>query len=219
MLKALKSFVKRSTLFRIPLHTLKMYRLYSIITAKKEARSKETGCCLGIGIVCDLELRFLQELVERSNALPGPIIEIGTLFGSSSLRIARWKLPDKKLITVDNYLWNSYSLDRASHFKLTKRILAPLIKSANVIQMNMDKSEFYRIYSGEPPAMVFLDADHSYEETKKDIEWAMRVSAEIICGHDYHLYEDKMVKQAVDEFGKPAKLCGSLWLLRKEETK
>jgi len=34
------------------------------------------------------------------------------------------------------------------------------------------------------PAMVFVDAVHDYPETKKDIEWAQKVGARIIAGHD-----------------------------------
>ena len=52
--------------------------------------------------------------------------------------------------------------------------------------------------------MVFLDAIHDYEETKKDIEWARLVGAKIIAGHDY-CDEFPGVKQIVDEMGGPAR--------------
>ena len=60
--------------------------------------------------------------------------------------------------------------------------------------------------------MVFLDAMHDYEETKKDIHWAQSVSAKIISGHDY-CDEFAGVKQIVDEFGGPRELGGSVWVL------
>jgi hypothetical protein len=48
------------------------------------------------------EHRLLKELVETANTLPGPIVEIGTLFGFTTTRFAVWKKPEKKIITVDN---------------------------------------------------------------------------------------------------------------------
>jgi hypothetical protein len=75
------------------------------------------------GNVQDSELPLLQELVEKANALPGPIIEIGTLFGFTTQRIARWKDPAKKLITVDNYCWNPFGFSQDDHFRFTSKIL------------------------------------------------------------------------------------------------
>ncbi len=201
----IKNVVKREVYF------LKVaYKVYRLMNTKEETINEEEAYQSGI-IQCS-ELSFLRELVQKSNVLPGPIIEIGTLFGYSTRKIALWKSSSKKFITVDNYSWNPYAIDKTSHFKLTKRILSPLIKSANVIQINMEKNEFYKKYSGEVPAMVFLDANHSYEETKHDIYWAKRVGAKIICGHDY-LQAFQEVKRAVDESGTLAGLQRSLWLL------
>src|SRR5262245_41244809 len=85
-------------------------------------------------------------------------------------------------------------------------------RDEQVEQVRMDKSEFYRAYDGPDPALVFLDAVHTYEETKLDIQWARRVRASIICGHDYCKRFPGVIR-AVDEFGRPAQLRGSLWSL------
>jgi predicted O-methyltransferase YrrM len=52
---------------------------------------------------------------------------------------------------------------------------------------------------------VFIDADHSYESVKKDLEaWFPKMKkGSIFSGHDYESYNDQChpgVKQAVDEF-------------------
>lgn len=210
MILLVKKFVKQSFLFRMLSNAKDRYKIYSLINAKEGEISEEKANELGI--VRESELKLLKELVGKANALPGPIIEIGTLFGYSTRKIALWKLRNKELITVDNYSWNPFSLDKISHYKLTKKVLSPLIKNENVIQIYKDKNEFYRAYSGMTPAMVFLDANHSYEQTKIDIDWAIGVDAKIVCGHDY---SDKTpgVKQAVDESGNLERLCGSLWVL------
>jgi hypothetical protein len=76
----------------------------------------------------------------------------------------------------------------------------------------MDKDRFYEQYRGPAPSLVFLDAIHDYPETKKDIEWAKSVHAEVITGHDYCDYFPGVI-QAVDEFGGPKRLCESIWCL------
>ena len=164
------------------------------------------------GVVQESELPLLQELVEKANSFPGPIIEIGTLFGFTTQRIALWKDPAKKLITVDNYCWNPFGFSPAAHFEFTHKVLWYCIKSGHIEQLNMSKDAFLSAYQGEAPSMVFIDADHNYEPTLSDIKQAQRIGARIICGHDY-MDAHAGVIRAVDMCGGPAKLCGSLWVL------
>mgnify|MGYP001581580474 CR=1 FL=1 len=52
-----------------------------------------------------------------------------------------------------------------------------------------------------PVMGIFIDADHSYEQCKADIEawWPHVLPRGILCGHDYEMFPG--VKQAADEFG------------------
>lgn len=159
-----------------------------------------------------IELCLLKELVERSNALPGPIIEIGTLFGHTTSRLALWKAADKKIITVDNYSWNPWNVSSDVHQALTRRFLHYLDAMGEVEIRCMDKYDFFASYRGEPPALVFIDADHSYEGTKADIVWAQRIGATIISGHDYASHCPG-VGRAVDDMGGAARHSGSVWAL------
>ncbi|HVX10491.1 MAG TPA: class I SAM-dependent methyltransferase [Pirellulales bacterium] len=161
----------------------------------------------------DVELNLLKELVERSNSLPGPIIEIGTLFGYTTSRIALWRSPQKKIITVDNYCWNPWQLTPDMHHAMTCRFLHYLEASGQVEVKRMDKDEFFKSYRGEAPALVFLDADHSYEATKADIEWARNVGAKIISGHDYFAHCPG-VGRAVEEAGGAIRHAGGVWALK-----
>jgi hypothetical protein len=146
------------------------------------------------------EARFLGELIRCLKA-GGPIIEIGTHFGFSTQVICLYKGIDRQLITVDNYSWNSLGLSPDNHFLVTKK------------QFCMDKNEFYTSYTADSPSLVFLDAIHTYEETKKDISWAKSVGAEVICGHDYS-EECPGVVKAVQELGGYGRLVNTLWLLK-----
>ncbi len=164
------------------------------------------------------EHRFLKELIETANTLPGPIIEVGTLFGFTTSRFAVWKKPDKKIITVDNYSWNPWQLSPPVHRQLTRQFLSYLVETGQVEVVDMDKDAFYASYQGESPAMVFFDSIHDYETTRADIAWARRVGAKIISGHDYH-EAFPGVMQAVAEAGGPGARAGVVWTLPSEFTK
>jgi predicted O-methyltransferase YrrM len=162
--------------------------------------------------VRDDEMSLLESLVKESNALPGPIIEIGTLLGVSTTNMALWKSPDKKIITVDLFAWNPWGLTSEQHRDITTQMLHYLTRTKHVELVVSCKNAFYESYRGEPPALVFLDAIHDYPETAKDIAWAQSVGARIISGHDYSA-EFPGVIEAVDEVGGPSRLEGTVWRL------
>lgn len=155
---------------------------------------------------------LLEKLVRESLRHPGPIIEIGTLMGITTTTIALNKAPEQKVITVDKYCWNPWGISSAAHQALAAQVLRYLVETGHVEQVVMCKNEFYETYSGPAPALVFLDAIHDYAETKKDIEWACRVGATIISGHDYSA-DFPGVIEVVNEFGGPRELLGSVWAL------
>lgn len=158
------------------------------------------------------ESRLLSEVVRNSDPTR-PIIEIGTLFGHSTTVITFAKAQSQPLLTVDNYSWNPLGLSPNAHFATTSNRLKEAVAKHSVQIINIDKDEFYRTYSGPPPALFFCDADHSYEATKADILWAQSVGASVICGDDYdHAYQ-LGTKQAVDELGGPKRLVGGLFVM------
>jgi hypothetical protein len=155
---------------------------------------------------------LVERLVRQSHNYPGPIIEVGTLLGVTTTTLALAKAPHQKIITVDLYCWNPWGLAPGVHEAFASQVLHYLTATGHVTRLRMDKNEFYRTYDGPPPAMVFLDAIHDYEETKKDIQWAQQIGAKIISGHDY-CEEFPGVKQIVDECGGPRELAGTVWAL------
>jgi hypothetical protein len=160
------------------------------------------------------ESRFLGELVVKANNYKGPIIEIGTLFGHSTQVICLFKEANKEFLTIDKFRWNPIGFNSEMQYDLTMKILSEAIKNHNLSLINMDKDDFYKQYKGDAPALVFFDADHSYEATLKDLLWAREVQAKIICGHDYAPHIPGVVK-AVNEVagGEPQEVRGSLFLM------
>lgn len=166
---------------------------------------------LPVGQISLGEARALGGLVAGLTE-PGPIVEVGTLFGWSTRVMVLFKEPERALITVDSYVWNPLSLPAERHAGATRVALQEAVDHHGVRLVTQDKATFYESYGGPSPALVFLDAIHSYEETRKDIEWAKRVRAKTICLHDYSS-EHPGVVQAVDEAGGPRHLCESLAVL------
>jgi predicted O-methyltransferase YrrM len=142
-----------------------------------------------------------------------PIIEIGTLFGFSTVVMTLAKNQAQRLITVDNYSWNSLGVSPEAHFAITTNRLSEATKHHNVQILRQDKDRFYAEYAGPQPALFFCDADHSYEATKADILWARSVGASIICGDDYDHPFQRGTAQAVDELGGPKRVAGGLFVM------
>jgi hypothetical protein len=158
------------------------------------------------------ELVLLRGLVAESDCFDGPIVEIGTLIGRTTTELALANRSIRKIVTVDNYCWNPWALPPEIHYQTFAAILRFPVSRNIVEQVHQDKSAFYQSYNRGRPSLVFLDAMHDYEGTKEDILWAQSVDAEIISGHDY-CDEFPGVIQAVDEFGGPKRLAGSVWSL------
>lgn len=129
-----------------------------------------------------------------------PIIEIGTLFGVSTRVLFCAKPRPTPLISVDNYSWNPLLLSRAAHRRQTTRRWTQLQVDYQVELRDMEREEFYAGYEGPAPFLVFLDAIHTYEATRTDLQWALKVKSDIICSHDYRS-EWPGVVRAVDEVG------------------
>ena len=140
----------------------------------------------------------------------GTVVEFGTLFGLTTIELARRSAPDVKIVTVDIFCWNPFGLPPEKHEAFTRRILAPWTESGKVTLVKADSSAF-RASVTEPPALVFLDADHSYEAVRDEIAWAKAVGVKTICGHDYGnpLFG---VTKAVDEaFPGGVETAGMCW--------
>ncbi|MEO8697249.1 MAG: class I SAM-dependent methyltransferase [Acidimicrobiales bacterium] len=163
------------------------------------------------GQVTLTEARFLSELC-RELPEDSTIVEIGTLFGYSTRVIALAKPQSAKLVTVDAYSWNPLCLRPSAHRRVTAELLEESVRDFNVSVVAADKDDFYASYRGPAPALIFLDADHGYEPTKRDIEWATSFPGALVCVHDYTAAFPGVMR-AVDESGGPARLVGTLCTL------
>ena len=153
----------------------------------------------------------IVRLTETAASFPGPIIEVGTLFGLTTSLIAAHKTPGQKMISIDNYSWNPFGLDGEEHREFTRRVLYKFLRDGVVELYDGPSAEFFQTYAGPAPALVFIDGAHEYEFVKADILAADALRPRIVSGHDYSdLHEG--VKRAVDEcFPGGVQVSGSVW--------
>lgn len=163
------------------------------------------------GSLTDEEEVTLSSIIEKYCKDQGPIIEFGTLFGTTTLLIAGVKSLNQRLITLDNFSWNPFMMPSKDHERFTRRCLRYVIDNSSVELVNNDIDLFKFNWNSGAPALVFLDADHRYEAVKSDIEWSVEIGAKVICGHDFGT-EWPGVERAVREiFGSNFSTSGSLW--------
>ena len=158
------------------------------------------------------EARFLASLVNQTDPSE-PIIEIGTLFGFSTIVLAMAKAKSQRLLTVDKYIWNPLGISSQAHELATRAVLRDACTHHNVEIIRQDKDVFYKNYQNQRPGLFFCDANHGYRETLEDLTWARAVGARIICGHDYDPKEFPEVVRAVRELDGPSKVVGSIFVL------
>ena len=112
---------------------------------------------------------------------------------------------------MDNFSWNPIGLTEDAHRDFCYRSLYYLTTCCNTTIYDGSGESFYSSYADEKPAMVFIDANHTYEGVKEDIDWAVAQGIPIISGHDYS-NDFPGVKKAVNEaFPDAFKVTGSLW--------
>ena len=127
----------------------------------------------------------------------------------------------KPLLLVDCFPSNMFSCDehggnpRHVRGHLAMRAAAELTESDKRVVCRIGLSS--DVLSQEPIVatkfdFIYLDADHSYEAVKRDLElaWPLILPGGALAGHDYTICEDRVVdrshyavfgvKQAVDEF-------------------
>lgn len=174
----------------------------------------ENPSLFALGGLTEEEEASLLAIVTEAAARPGPVIEFGTLFGLTTQLIAAAAAAGQRVITVDNFCWNPFGLPPSLHESFARKVLRRELESGRV-ELAVASSEAFRAaYAGPPPALVFLDADHSYAAVRDEIAWAKLAGAAVIAGHDYGNPRFG-VSRAVDEaFAGQVVVRGTLWAWR-----
>ncbi len=162
---------------------------------------------------------LVRECVSASAGLAdsGPIVEFGALFGLTTKLLAAEACGRRPVITVDNFCWNPFGLTPALHEAFTRKILRGELASGQVALRVCDSASFRREYAGPRPALVFLDADHSYEAVRDEIAWAKGLGVPLICGHDYGNPRFGVTRAVDEAFPAGVDVYGSVWARRNRD--
>jgi hypothetical protein len=169
------------------------------------------------GSVSEEDEKGIVELVEKAAVISGPIVEIGALFGFTTQLIATYKPTEKELITVENFTWNPFCLPNDAHRTITRRVLRYNLTHCNTSLFDGSNHDFYESYTGGRPSMIFIDANHSYESVKGDIQWALKQGIPIIAGHDYCDLHPGVIRAVDEAFKGDVEVRGSVWHHKKKE--
>jgi len=163
------------------------------------------------GSISEEDEKAIIELTTKAGFLPGPILEIGALFGFTTQLIATYKPTEKKLIAIENYSWNPFGIPPGDHRMIARRVLRYVISHCNASIFDGSSQDFHVAYKGEKPSMVFIDAEHTYDRVKQDIDWARQLGIPIIAGHDYCDTHPGVVSAVDNSFQNNKKVVGSVW--------
>ena len=172
----------------------------------------------------DLYTKIINEIPENSH-----IVEIGAWKGMSTAYLTVEAINSGKNIKIDVVdLWTgeennpeAFTSDpefmayNKNIFELFKKNLSPVIGKINPIQMSSVKAS--KLYANNSLDFVFIDANHEYEDVKKDIEsWLPKIkSGGYIGGHDYNANSFPGVIKAVNDlFNDRFTLIGGSWLVK-----
>jgi hypothetical protein len=158
------------------------------------------------GWIKDNELEILKDLASRSDS----VIEIGSWKGRSTKALLE---SCKGLVYAVDH-WEGSKTDLSCLAAASKDIYGEFIKNVghypNLRVWKGDSLVMAASGNGIKVDMVFIDADHSYEACKADIEAWFPKCKKVICGHDYSSSFPGVI-QAVNEKFDNIKTCGSLW--------
>lgn len=164
-----------------------------------------------------------KSMVEKFSS-GSKFVEIGSWKGKSAAYLAVEIINSKKNISLDCIdTWkgspehNAYkNIIPDDLYKLFIKNVSSLLSVINPIKM--DSISASKKYEDNSIDFVFIDANHSYDYVKKDIEaWFPKVkTGGVISGHDYHENWPEVIK-AVDEFflGKNVLFSEKCWIYNK----
>lgn len=144
------------------------------------------------------EITLLKQLAGESNS----VVEIGSWKGRSTKALL--ESCKGKVYAVDH--WKGTKSDISSIATINHDIFAEFMKNVghypNLVVLKGESTDMAGMFNGNVD-MVFIDADHTYEGCKADIEAWKPKCRKFMCGHDYS-ESFPGVMQAVNEiFGKP----------------
>jgi hypothetical protein len=159
-------------------------------------------------------------------------IEVGSWKGKSAAYLAVEIINYKKDIKIDCVdlwadcidSWKGISEDQKDEHVKTNYLYELFIQNISSLSsiinpIRMDSINASKIYKDKTIDFIFIDANHDYDNVKKDIEaWFPKVKiGGVIAGHDYTKHWPGVVKAVNDFFvEKNTVIYGSCWIYKND---
>jgi predicted O-methyltransferase YrrM len=134
----------------------------------------------------------------------GPLfIEVGSWVGETALALSRG-CPRAQIHCVDNWMGSPSDVTSAMAVRYgRKEVIQTFLKNTHgtSIRALVGDSKLAAAEWKEPADLVFIDAEHTYEALKSDIEawWPHLKDGGVMAFHDYHDAQFPGVTRAIDE--------------------
>jgi len=158
------------------------------------------------GWMTDRELELLRHLATTSKS----IVEVGSWKGRSTKELL--EACEGTVYAVDHFRGSTGDTTEyiADITDVHEEFMSNVGHYKNLSVLTGDSLEIANSFNGTKVEMVFIDAGHTYDECKADIEAWMPKCTKIISGHDYG--DDwPGVKKAVDEKFNKVNVVDSIW--------
>lgn len=141
------------------------------------------------------------------------VVELGSWKGKSTHAICSSGCPSVTAIDT----WAGSAFEPEAHAEARSGSVLEMFKNntkefTNLKMIQMDINEAVSQFEDKSIDMVFIDAGHTYEEVKNDIEKWLPKARVLLCGHD-HTPAWSGVIQAVQELlGGPDEIHDTIWV-------
>jgi len=154
------------------------------------------------------------DIIKRLASTMDSVVEVGCWKGRTTKELLKLC---NKVYAVDHFMGSPEDIsgDLAKKFNVFSEFKKNVGYHPNLVLLKGNSVDMANRLNGDKVDMVFIDAGHTYEEVKADIEAWLPKTKKIISGHDYDNYFDG-VRQAVNEFaeGRELNVEGSVWWVK-----
>jgi predicted O-methyltransferase YrrM len=160
----------------------------------------------------------LGGLIEKEKLTNG--VELGVFWGETTFYLMD-KFPNLRLVGIDLWepvVWGDKNDDgyrTYEQFPLNQYyedVKEKTKKYPNLVIIKSDTVKAAELFSDNYFDFVFIDADHTYDGVKRDIEaWLPKVT-KFVVGHDIHM--DGVRKAVIERFGTYTELDNFVWYIR-----
>lgn len=164
----------------------------------------------------------LVELIDDTDLTDIVMLEVGSYAGESADTFASTGKV-AKLLCIDPWRsgYDRNDIASRSNFTEVEQAFDKVMAKHNTVihKFKGTLQEFVEHFPEIRPHVVYIDAEHTYEECSRDIETAKTLHPKWICGHDYCKGWSGVIKAVDNKLGKPDKVFpDNSWMKKMEKT-